>query len=372
MQRRVKPHPVGVALRRAFRFVVLYLVVAALATPLQQAWANLQDDSAVIAEKPVGGADWESAPALREGWRQDYTRPAPVMLDASAEVRAKLGMLLFFDPVLSGARTMACASCHQPANAWSDKKENAVGENGLSMRVRSPSLENVALADRLGWDGKFPSLESVTFRAISGKNNMDLAEAEALGRLQGSPAYNRLFQQAFGTTLITKEKVEQALAVFERGLVSGVAPFDRWVAGDETAVGVAAKRGFAVFDGKGECSACHAGWAFSDHSFQDIGFASGNDRGRGMYFPKSVALQYAFKVPTLRNVLVHAPFMHDGSKASALSVIDHYDGGGIDRPGRSHHIHPLNLTARDKSDLISFLASLTSDRQNFPVPLLPR
>ncbi len=280
--------------------------------------------------------------------------------------------MLFFDPVLSYSRTLACVSCHLPARAWSDTQRESVGERGISMRVRSPTLENVAWLERLGWDGKFPTLESVTFRAISGDTNMNLPAEEALSRLEASPAYVRLFQQSFGPKMITRETVEQALSTFERTLISGPAPFDRWVGGDESAVSAAVKRGFAVFDGKGECSACHSGWAFSDHSFQDIGLATGTDLGRGAAFPASVALQYAFKVPTLRNVLIRAPFMHNGSRPNLLAVIDHYDSGGIERPSRSRHVHPLHLTAGEKADLIAFLASLTSDERPFIAPLLPR
>ena len=356
---------------RVVSLVIVGLGLVSLVPSIVPAQANASADPD-IAAPVVSGSPPRAGPALRAGWQRDFARPEAAVAQPVDEALGRLGMLLFFDPVLSGARTLACATCHQPANGWADTKGDAVGERGISMHARSPTLENVAYGSRFGWDGKFPTLESVTFRAITGESNMNLPEDEALGRLRGSPAYRRLFQTAFGNMAVTRPQVEEALAVFERSLVSGVAPFDRWLAGDETAMSAAAKRGFSVFDGKGECSACHSGWAFTDHSFQDIGSAVGDDLGRGARFPSSVALQYAFKVPTLRDVLIRSPYMHNGSKRDLMAVINNYDAGGIDRPSRSSHVHPLHLTAQDKSDLISFLASLTGVQQKFTAPLLPR
>ena len=129
------------------------------------------------------------------------------------------------------------------------------------------------------------------------------------------------------------------MATFERTIVSGEAPFDRWIKGDEKAINAAAKRGFDLFVGKAHCASCHSGWAFTDSSFHDIGTATGDDIGRGKLFPTSIKLQYAFKTPTLRDVARRAPYMHDGSDATLEAVIDLYDRGGIDRPSRSELIH---------------------------------
>ena len=142
----------------------------------------------------------------------------------------------------------------------------------------------------------------------------------------------KAFDAAFGKGDITVLKIEQALATFERSIVSNEAPFDHWVAGDDNAIGLAAKRGFALFNGKANCAACHSGWAFTDASFHDIGVAKNDDIGRGRLFPSSVKLKYAFKTPTLRDVARRGPYMHDGSLATLEDVIDLYDRGGIDRP----------------------------------------
>lgn len=323
---------------------------------------------------PVSSKSATLESALRDGWRADFARPTVVypINNPPSDAKAKLGSALFFDPVLSQSRTFACATCHIPSLAWADNQPLSIGETGASMKLRSPTLLNVGLEERLGWDGKFPTLESVSFRAISGPANMNLPETEALNRLQASPAYVRMFEAVFGDQRVTRARVEQALATFERGIMAGVAPFDRWVAGDETAVSDAAKRGFSLFDGKAGCSGCHSGWAFSDFSFQDIGSATGSDVGRGRMFPSSIALKYAFKVPSLRDVLIRAPYMHNGSKRGLIDVIEHYNQGGIDRPSRSKRIHPLHLTPPEKAEIVAFLATLTSERADFTAPLLPR
>ncbi len=314
-------------------------------------------------------------PQLRAGWRDDYRRPSVIPYPAdnpySAE-KAALGAALFFDPVLSGSRTVACVTCHLPNLAWGDGLARGIGDRQQPMELRSPTLLDVAWIPRLGWDGKFADVEAVTFRAIFSETNMDLPVQDALERLSASPAYVRRFHAAFGPGPITQQKVERALATYERGIRSSPAPFDRWSDGDEAAVGDAAKRGFALFEGKAGCAGCHVGWAFTNYSFQDIGSADGADVGRGALFPSSVALRYAFKVPTLRDVALRAPYMHDGSVDTLASVVEAYDRGGIARPSRSPQIRPLGLTPVEKADLVEFLKTLTGDTQRVPHALSPR
>jgi len=329
----------------------------------------------VIASVTVDAAVAGEGLILRAGWRDDYRRPMAIPYPAEnpySPEKAALGATLFFDPVLSGSRTSACVTCHQPSLGWGDGLARAVGDRQQTMDLRSPTLLDVAWTPRLGWDGKFPDVESVTFPAISAKANMNLPIPETLERLSANPVYVRRFEAAFGRGRITPERVERALATYERGIVSTLSPFDRWVDGDERAVADAAKRGFALFDGKARCAGCHSGWSFTNYSFQDIGSASGEDVGRGSLFPSSVSLRYAFKVPTLRNVTLRAPFMHDGSVATLAAVIELYDRGGIARPSRSPQIKPLGLTAVEKADLIEFLGTLTGASQPFTAPLSPR
>jgi cytochrome c peroxidase len=199
-----------------------------------------------------------------------------------------------------------------------------------------------------------------------------LPENILLERLSANPGYVHGFDAAFGKGDVTVPKIEQALATFERSIVSDDAPFDRWIRGDERAIGAAAKRGFAVFNGKGNCAACHSGWAFTDASFHDIGVAKNDDIGRGRLFPSSVKLQYAFKTPTLRDVARRGSYMHDGSLPTLDDVIDLYNRGGIERPSRADEIHQLNLPQSEKADLIAFLGTLSGTPKSFPIPVLPR
>lgn len=296
-------------------------------------------------------------------WRGAFARPSELPVpeggpDTPAQV--ELGRTLFFDPVLSQSRTISCATCHEPSRHWGDGRMRAIGEPGIELKLRTPTLLNVGWLAPLGWDGKFPDLESVAFTPITGPNLMNLSEEELIARLRADPDYVSAFAATFEDRQVTRGGIERALAAFQRTIVSGSAPFDRWRDGDASAVEAPAKAGFALFNGKAGCHECHSGWAFTDGSFHDIGVGRDDDIGRGRLFPKSKGLQYAFKTPTLRDVAQRGPYMHDGSVATLREVIDLYDRGGIERPSRSPKIRPLNLSESEKADLLAFLATLTA------------
>jgi cytochrome c peroxidase len=311
------------------------------------------------------------AAEIRASYRRPPTIPFPDRNPFSA-AKAALGEMLFFDPLLSKSHTVSCATCHNPSLSWGDGLARAVGEDPKGLPLRAPTLIDVAFTEPLGWDGKFRDIESVTFGPITGRANMNLTESELIDRLSATPAYVDAFANAFGDSAITRPKIEAALATFERTIVAGESPFDRWISGDETAISTAAKRGFEIFNGKARCSNCHSGPSFTDGSFQDIGTAKDNNIGRGRLFPTSQKLRYAFKTPTLRDVARRAPYMHDGSVATLGEVIELYDKGGIDRPSRSPSIRPLFLTANEKADLIAFLQTLTASSSAAPFPKLLR
>jgi cytochrome c peroxidase len=307
--------------------------------------------------------------------KRQYWRPAAIPFpkeDPYGRSKEVLGRALFFDPILSGSRVRSCGTCHNPELAWGDGEARAIGENQVRLPLRSPTLLNIAWIPKLGWDGHFHDLESVAMGPITGQTNMNLPEQDLIERLSAIPSYVAAFDATFGKGGVTREKIEQSLATFERTIVSGEAPFDRWIHGDEAAISPAAKRGFALFNGKANCAVCHSGWAFTDAAFHDIGVAPEDDLGRGRLFPSSVKLQHAFKTPTLRDVAHRAPYMHDGSVNNLGDVIDLYNRGGIDRPSRDNEIHPLNLQSREKADLIAFLNTLSSPAKPYPLPILPR
>jgi cytochrome c peroxidase len=281
-----------------------------------------------------------------------------------SETKAQLGKRLFFDTALSGSGTYSCGTCHEPALAWGDGRARAIGETGKTLPFRSPTLIDVWTVPVLGWDGKFADLESVAYAPILNPANMNMPAAEIAlpERLAKMPGYSEAFAKAFGDGNITRSRIELALATYQRTITAGEAPFDRWILGNENAIGGAAKRGFALFNGKANCAACHSGPSFTDGSFHDIGTATGDDIGRGRLFTSSPKLQYAFKTPTLREVTHRAPYMHNGSVATLEEVIDLYDKGGIDRPSRADEIKPLKLSAQEKSDLIAFLQTLSASQ----------
>jgi cytochrome c peroxidase len=199
---------------------------------------------------------------------------------------------------------------------------------------------------------------------------MDLAQmVRTIDDIEG---YRSWFARAYPDEPLSKETVAKAIAAFERTVVSGTAPFDEWVAGDEEAIPPAARRGFQLFVGKAQCSTCHAGWRFTDDSFHDIGTET-DDEGRGKLFEGVTPLRHAFKTPTLRNVDRRGPYMHNGSERMLSDVVELYDAGGrVKRPSLSEEIRPLALADDEKRDLLAFLATLTSDDPAPAIPALPR
>ena len=231
----------------------------------------------------AGASFSNDAPADRASWQEKYRRPAEIPFPEGnpySEAKFKLGNMLFFDPILSGSGSRACASCHNPALSWADGLPRAIGEKQAALPLRTPTLLNVAWGAQLGWDGHFRNLEAVAFGPISSPTNMNMPEKVLIGRLSANSGYTAAFSAAFGNGPITKQNVEFALATFERSIVSSEAPFDRWIKGDQNAISDQAKRGFDLFNGKGNCAACHGGWAFTDGSFHDIGVARDADLGR--------------------------------------------------------------------------------------------
>ena len=269
----------------------------------------------------------------------------------------RLGRSLFFEPALSASGLTTCATCHAADHAWSDGHAHSDGDAGRPLARRTPTLFGTGHLDRFGWNGRFRDLAAVTTFAITSPTNMALPLAAVVDRLRTKPDYRSAFHETFGGEP-TGDTILRALAVYVRSIESVAAPFDRWISGDEDALAPAAKRGFAIFTGKGGCSACHAGPAFTDGSFHDIG-SSSDDRGRGAFFKSSVKLQYAFKTPSLRGVAERAPYMHDGSRATLGDVVELYDRGGIARASRADEVKPLHLSDQDKADLVAFLKTLS-------------
>jgi cytochrome c peroxidase len=189
-------------------------------------------------------------------------------------------------------------------------------------------------------------------------------------RVRAVPEYVARFHAALPGVAVDIDAIAKAIAAYERAIEPGIAPFDRWIGGDEDAISQAAKRGFVLFNGKAECSVCHSGWRFTNDTFHDIG-TSMKDLGRGRVLKDEVLMQYAFKTPTLRSVALRPPFMHDGSAIDLYRAVKHYEKGGIDRPSRSPLIKPIALSDQERRDLVAFMETLTGMPEAEVPPKLP-
>jgi cytochrome c peroxidase len=306
--------------------------------------------------------------------KNKYQRPTSIPFPADnayTQDRETLGRLLFFDPRLSRSSITSCGSCHNASFAWGDGLPKGVGHGHKEVGRRTPTILNLAWTELLFWDGRAESLEEQALGPIAAAGEMNMPLEDLIPKVAAIEGYRRLFAMAYPGEGLTAKTLAKAIATFERTVVSGLAPFDDWVAGKKEAISESAKRGFVLFNGKARCAACHSGWNFTDGGFHDIGLPSA-DPGRGEFLPKITRMQHAFKTPTLRNVDQRAPYMHDGSVATLRDVIDLYDTAGVARPSRSPEIVPLGLTAAEKTDLLAFLRILTSQDPPVALPMLPR
>jgi cytochrome c peroxidase len=265
----------------------------------------------------------------RADWKKEYVRPAEVPFPEDnpyTAAKAELGRTLFFDPRLSGSNYISCGTCHNPSFAWGDGLPKGIGHAMTVLGRRTPTVLNLAWSEQLMWDGRFETLEDQALGPMSAPVEMNQQMEAIATELQAIPEYKTLFKVSFGGEGISVPNIAKAIATFERTIVSGIAPFDRWVAGEEVAISESAKRGFDLFNNKANCVACHSGWNFTDDSFHDVGLPD-TDIGRGKQLPDIEVMQHAFKVPTLRNSVERAPYMHDGSLRNLFSVVAHYNDG---------------------------------------------
>jgi len=284
--------------------------------------------------------------------------PAPPENPLTPE-KIALGKRLFFDPVLSRDRTVSCSSCHDPQHAFADPAGQAIspGVQGRLGRRNAISLINAGDRGALTWSGASPNLETQAVIPMTDHAELDLTIEEVVTRLSADPQYPALFQQVFRSAPSVQNTV-RALASFERTLESRNAPYDRYQAGDAAAFTAQQARGMDLFFGKADCFHCHTGRDFSDgrahnNAIQlfnpDLGVAERTelegDVGK-------------FVTPSLRNVGLTAPYMHDGSFKTLQEVVRHYNEGGEPNPNADGLIRPLGLSATETDDLVAFLKTL--------------
>jgi cytochrome c peroxidase len=278
--------------------------------------------------------------------------------------KVELGRRLFYDVRLSGNGTQACSSCHQQKLAFTDGRAHALGSTGESHPRSAMSLVNAAYGVSLTWVGTdHQTLEDQMLVPLLADHPVEMGlkgrEDEALQRLREDPLYSKLFSDAFpsGGEAVSLWNIRRAIAAFERTIIAADSSYDRLVWNDERgALSEPARRGMTLFFSERlACSKCHAGFTFSGPAAWE---------GAKVPAPRleDNGLGGRFRVPTLRNVAVTSPYMHDGRFASLEDVVDHYAGGGTPSPGRSPLVRGFVVTNEEKRDLVEFLKCLTDDR----------
>jgi len=299
--------------------------------------------------------------------------------------KVTLGHQLFFEKRLSRDNTVSCASCHDPQQGWSNAARFATGVRDQQGGRSAPTIINagylsggsVRFAKLLQfWDGRSVDLEGQALGPIANPIEMDLTIPEAVDRLNSIEGYRAQFQEVFGTDA-TEDALAKSIAAFERTVLSGNAPIDRYLAGEEDALSDSARRGWALFNAgnRANCTACHKYPNFADGGFHNLGVGIGAaqpDLGRFVVTDQE-GDRGRFKTPTLREIARTAPYMHDGSQATLEDVVEYYVKGGVQNPQLDEEMKPLKLTDEEKADLVSFLREGlgSSDYPEIAPPDLP-
>jgi cytochrome c peroxidase len=318
----------------------------------------------------IGGTiETEAAP------EQEYELEIPLGLDEDAfhvpsdnpltKEKVELGHFLFFDKRLSKNNAIACATCHMPELAFTDGQPVSTGVHRQQGGRSAPTSINRGFSKVQFWDGRAPTLEAQSIGPLVNPVEHGFSNHnELVAKINKIEGYKKLFKKVFGTNDITKEQVGKAIASFQRTLISGNSPFDRYDwDGEEQAISESARRGRKIFSGKARCNQCHFGTNFSDEKFHNIGIGwDGEMVDVGRYHVTKDSKEIgAFKTPTLREISRTAPYMHDGRFATLKEVVDHYNGGGVKNPFLDNMIVPLNLTEAEKQDLIEMLRTLNGE-----------
>jgi len=278
---------------------------------------------------------------------------------ASEEI-VRIGRTLFFDPVLSRDRSIACASCHQPALGFTDGTVLSTGIDGQRTLHNTPTLLNRAYGERFMWDGRAATLEEQVLIPVQDPREMDLSIEEALARLNADTDYSKLFKSAVGRDA-DAESLGFALASFIRRLTLGDSPVDRFRAGERGALSPEARSGLWFYESRGGCWRCHGGANFTDEGFHNtgVGAVDGTSAEGRLAVTGDSADRGRFKTPTLRGVALTAPYMHDGSLGTLEEVVEFYRRGGRPNEHLDTAMQPIEMSDADARNLIAFLRALS-------------
>ena len=299
--------------------------------------------------------------------------PAP-STNLNYKAKIELGKQLYFDGRLSKNGAISCAFCHNPGTGFADPRQTSIGIDGGVGGRQSPTVYNTAFNHLQFWDGRARSLEEQAIGPI--QNPIEMGEThenvvKKLGKIKG---YQQQFRAVFGTE-VNLQGIAEAIAAYERTVISTNSAFDKYVAGDVKAMDESAVRGMALFKGKARCILCHSGPNFTDNQFHNLGVPQvgplKEDLGR-YYVTKAEKDKGAFKTPTLRSIVETAPYMHDGAFKTLEEVVDFLHVGGGANSNLSPLVKPLNLTPEEKTDLVAFLKALTGEPIPFQLPKIPK
>ena len=337
------------------RKLILFLLIVFLILPLKISGQALPEKPLTLVDvHSLGPQKLGSLPAV----------PIPPN-NPQSDLKILLGKQLYFDTRLSKDNTVSCATCHNPAMGWSDAGPTSTGINGQKGGRRSPPVSNAAYSPLQFWDGRAPSLEEQAKGPIQNPVEMGNTHEVMIRSVDNIQGYVEEFKQVYGTSVLTVDMVADAIAAFERTVVTTDSPFDRYARGEKNALSKLEKDGLEIFTGKGHCNSCHWGPYFSDGRFHNLGVREYDpakpDMGR-FDVTKNPADKGAFKTPTIRDVALRAPYMHSGSEKTLEEVVDLYDKGGrVKNPNLDPLIVPLGLSNYEKKALVSFMKiSMTS------------
>jgi cytochrome c peroxidase len=291
----------------------------------------------------------------------------------------ELGKILFFDTRLSSSGKISCATCHQPELNWTDGKERSVGHEGALNKRNSPTIQNSWFYNRLFWDGRARDLQDQAFAPINSETEMHSEMHEVMERVNKNKNYHALFKQAFGDDEISPERLTEAIATFEKTVVSGRTRFDEFLAGSKKALSNQELKGLHLFRTKARCMNCHNGPMFSDNQFHNNGFHLYANNGmdhflsdKGLYMvTHKDADMGKFKTPSLRDVMRTAPWMHNGMMTTMQETIALYVKGADGNGGADPLVKMLYLNSREQADLLAFLQAISTSPVKFTRPVLP-
>jgi len=277
--------------------------------------------------------------------------------------KRELGRLLYYDTRLSADGTVSCASCHAPEHAFTDNKAVSSGIKAQLGGRSAPTVFNRAYSLAQFWDGRAKSLEDQAGGPMANAIEMGNTHEAVVNALRGIAGYRTMFKKVFGSEEFGIEEVTKAIATYERTVLSGNSPYDRYKAGNKKALTASQVRGMDVYFNKAKCDQCHEGINLTTNAYHNLGVGTDKpnpDEGR-FVVTKSPADWGAFKTPTLREIARTAPYMHDGSLATLADVVEYYDKGGLANKNLDERMKPLKLSAQEKQDLVEFLKGLNGE-----------